>query len=140
MSNPKIRTYSELVTLPTFKERFDYLNLHGKVGEETFGYDRYFNQRFYTSKEWRDFRNFIIARDLGCDRGCKDHPIHGRIVVHHLNPISVADIENSTDYLLNPEYAICISSETHEAVHYGDYTKIDRELHERKQNDTCPWR
>lgn len=140
MSNQKIRTYSELISLPTFKERFDYLNLHGKVGEETFGYDRYFNQRFYTSKEWRDFRNFIIARDLGCDLGCKDHPIHGRIVVHHLNPISVVDIENSTDYLLNPEYAISVSYETHEAVHYGDYSKIDHELKERKPNDTCPWR
>lgn len=135
-----IKTYSELISLPTFKERFDYVNLHGRIGEETFGYDRFYNQRFYTSKEWRDFRNFIIARDLGCDLGLKDRPISGRIIVHHLNPIDITDIQDASEFLLNPEYVICVSSTTHDAIHYGDFSKVNDELTERKPDDTKLWR
>lgn len=137
-----IRTYSELILLPTFEERFEYLKLNGQVGIDTFGFDRVFNQKFYTSKEWRRIRDFVIARDNGCDLGHPDHIIQGsRILIHHMNPISLEDVMNSTEYLLNPEYLISTIHDTHNAIHYGDETLLQKDtLIERTKYDTCPWR
>lgn len=136
------KSYSELITLPTFEERYRYLKLGGKVGEETFGYDRYLNQAFYTkNKDWLNFRRDIIVRDLGCDLGISDREIGGRIIVHHLNPITLADIHNrNLEILLNPENAICVSHNTHQAIHYGDESLLITTPIERSKNDTCPWR
>lgn len=139
----QMRRYSELVLLPTFEERFKYLSVGGTIGVQTFGGDRIFNQQFYTSPEWRSFRNKIITRDLGCDLGCPDHEIPNGtlIVVHHLVPLTMDDLKDHTQYLLNPEYAITTTSETHKAIHYGDSTYLDRfKLVERAPNDTCPWK
>ena len=135
-----IKTYSELILLPTFEERFRYLKLSGRVGEETFGLDRYLNQIFYTSEEWRRIRRDVIVRDNGCDLGIWDREIHGLITVHHLNPISVDDILNRTEILLNPEYLICVSDLTHKAIHYGDERLLITAPIERRPNDMCPWR
>ena len=115
-----IRTYSELIRLPTFEERFRYLKLDGLVGKDTFGFDRYLNQEFYRSKEWKEVRDFVIVRDNGCDLGMDGYEIVGRIYIHHMNPITVNDIVHSSDFLLNPDYLICVSHNTHNAVHYGD--------------------
>lgn len=115
-----IRTYQHLLALPTFEERFQYLRLAGKVGKETFGFDRYFNQKFYRSTEWKQIRNFVIARDQGCDLAIFDRQIFGRVYVHHMNPISLDDIKDATEYILNPDYLVCVSKETHDAIHYGD--------------------
>lgn len=133
-----IRTYSELIRLPTFKERFDYLSIKGAVGKETFGYDRYLNQRFYTSKEWQQLRTNVIARDLGCDLGLSGYEIGGKIIVHHMNPILPGDIIHSSEYLMDPEYLICVSAATHNAIHYGE--DIVESPVERTKNDTCPWK
>ena len=133
------RTYRDLKQLPTFQERFEYLKLNGKVGEETFGFDRYFNQRFYRSKEWKDIRNYVIARDRGCDLAIFDREIFGKVLIHHMNPISLDDIQNSSDYLLNPEYLICVSKQTHDAIHYGDSSLLVLEPIVRKPNDTILW-
>lgn len=136
-----IKTYSELITLPTFEERYRYARLPGKVGEETFGFDRYLNQVFYASKEYKTFRRDIIARDMGCDLGMQDREIRGLIVVHHLNPISVDDIvERRLEILLNPENAICVSPNTHRAIHYSDENLLPKDPIVRSKNDTCPWR
>lgn len=135
-----IRTYSELITLPTFEERFRYLKLDGAVGQDTFGFDRIFNQRFYKSREWKRVRDIVIARDMGCDLGIEDREIYGNILIHHLNPISLEDLENHTDYLLNPEYLICTTHATHNAIHYGDESLLVTAPIERTKNDTCPWR
>lgn len=135
-----IRTYSELITLPTFEERFKYLKIGGRVGEETFGYDRIFNQKFYSSTEWKQLRHHIIVRDNGCDLGIKDRMIYGPIYIHHINPILLDDIRNATDILLNPEYLISTSFPTHNAIHYGDERLIVKAPIERRPNDTCPWR
>lgn len=135
-----IRTYSELITLPTFEERYRYLKLDGKVGEETFGFDRYLNQYFYTSREWRDIRNHVILRDNGCDLGIQDREIAGLILIHHMNPITVDDILNRSEYLLNPEYLVCTVKNTHNAIHYGDERILITAPVERRPNDTCPWR
>lgn len=137
-----IKTYSELITLPTFEERFRYLQLGGSVGAQTFGYDRIFNQRFYTSKEWRDVRNYVIARDNGCDLGCDDRPIPDGVPIHihHINPILLDDIERGTDILLNPEYLITTVQLTHNAIHYGDENLLMKGPIERHRNDTCPWK
>lgn len=136
------KSYSELITLPTFEERYEYLKLEGIVGEETFGYDRWLNQMFYNSGEWKRFRRDIIVRDMGCDLGISDREISGPITVHHINPIpKYAIIERRLDILLNPENAICVSDNTHKAIHYGDARLlVPSTLIERKQNDTCPWR
>lgn len=135
------KSYSELITLPTFKERYEYLRLRGKVGEETFGFDRYLNQMFYRTREWKDFRREIIVRDMGCDLGIEDREIQGLIIVHHINPIpKFAIIERKFDILLNPENAICVSHNTHNAIHYGDDSLLVLAPIERTQNDTCPWR
>lgn len=136
-----IRTYTELSKLRTFKERFEYLRLDGEVGRETFGFDRIFNQKFYTSKEWRCLRNKIIVRDNSCDLGAEGHEIHGqRIIIHHLNPISLEDIERRTEILMDPEYLITTIHLTHNAIHYGDEKLLMREPIKRIPNDTCPWK
>ena len=135
-----IRTYSELIQLPTFEERFDYLRLDGVVGKDTFGFDRYLNQQFYRSSEWKRIRNQVIVRDNGCDLGIDDYEIHGRILIHHMNPISIEDLQYMSDLLMNPEYLICVSHRTHNAIHYGDESLIVTTPIERSQNDTCPWR
>ena len=135
-----IRTYSELITLPTFEERFEYLQLNGSVGKDTFGFDRYVNQNFYRSKEWKRVRDFVILRDNGCDLAAEDHSIHGKIIIHHMNPITVSDITSVSDYLMNPEYLICTTHSTHNAIHYGDENLLPILPTERRKNDTCPWR
>ena len=135
-----IRTYSELIAIPTFEERFKYLQLNGNVGAETFGYDRVFNQRFYSSLEWKRLRDEIIFRDNGCDLGILDRRIMGKIFIHHMNPIMLEDIRESSEFLLNPEYLICMSFETHNAIHYGDENLLFKAPIDRKQYDTCPWR
>lgn len=135
-----IRTYSELITFPTFEERYDYLRLGGKVGEETFGFDRYLNQMFYRSKEWRSIRDYVIARDVGRDLGIEGHEIRGKILIHHMNPITKDDILRRSEYLLNPEYLISTIKNTHDAIHYGDKSLLIIAPIERTRNDTCPWR
>lgn len=137
-----IKTYSELITLPTFEERYRYLRLGGSVGEDTFGFDRYLNQQFYKSKDlWLPLRDEVIIRDGGCDLGIEDREIRGqRILVHHMNPITKYDILNQTEYLLNPEYLICVTKNTHDAIHYGDEGLLKTVPPERSINDTCPWR
>ena len=142
MSPMKIRTYSELIQLPTFLERYRYLRLGGRVGEDTFGFDRYLNQRFYrTDREWLDeVRPYVIRRDLGCDLGMPDREILGNIIVHHMNPITKEDIIRRTRYLLDPEYLICTVDNTHKAIHYGDEHLLMIAPVERRRNDTCPWR
>lgn len=135
-----IKTYSELITLPTFEERYEYLRIGGRVGEETFGFDRYLNQIFYKSKEWLSIRDQVIARDNGCDLGIPGREIHRRILIHHMNPITVEDILNRSDFLLNPEYLICTVKNTHDAIHYGDENLLNKDPIERTKNDTCPWR
>lgn len=141
-----IRTYSELMSIPTFIERYRYLRLGGQVGEETFGFDRYINQLFYTSDEWKAVRRQVIIRDTGRNDYCQDlgmdydHDISGRIIVHHMNPILIDDIVRKSDFLLNPEYLICTSKDTHDAIHYGNEDLLAKPLVERMRNDTCPWR
>lgn len=136
-----IRTYTNLSKIKDFMDRFEYLSLKGVVAEETFGFDRYLNQRFYRSREWRQLRSKIIVRDNGCDLGVPGHEIFDHIFIHHMNPLKLDDIVNSTDYLLNPEYLICVSRTTHNAIHFGDKSLLpSNELVERRPNDTCPWR
>jgi len=136
----KIRTYTELILLPTLDERFEYLKLSGTIGVETFGFDRYLNQKFYNSREWKDVRDYVIARDLGCDLGVEGHDIHGKIYVHHMNPIIVKDIVEVSQMILDPEYLITTSLTTHNAIHYGDESQILSAPLERRKNDTCPWK
>lgn len=137
MDISNLRTYHHLTSLETFEERFEYLKLSGGVGYDTFGYNRYLNQQFYKSKEWKKIREYVISRDIGCDLGYYDRPITGRIYIHHMNPISEDDIINSTDILMNPEYLICVSQETHNAIHYGTINSTkDVSFVERKPGDT----
>lgn len=141
MAMTNIKTYSELVTFPTFEDRFKYLQLSdGRVGDDTFGYDRYLNQQFYKTREWRNLRDSLIVRDNGCDLGVDGYEIYGRIIIHHLNPISKNDILYRTDFLTNPEYLICTTHNTHNAIHYGDENLLAKGPIERTANDTCPWR
>lgn len=135
-----MRTYSELVKLPTFLERFNYLKIGGRVAEETFGFERYLNQRFYNTPEWKRVRSEIIVRDLGCDLGIEDREIHGRIIIHHLNPITVDAIRLKVDDILDPEFLICCAYTTHQAIHYGSEDLLVLDPIERKPFDTCPWR
>lgn len=137
-----IRTYSELCKLKTFRERYEYLRLRGKVGEETFGWDRYLNQRFYqTSDEWKSIRREVIIRDLGCDLGMEGYEIQGKkIIIHHMNPIAARDILDATEILLDPEFLICTTHQTHNAIHYGDSHLLVAEPVVRTRNDTCPWK
>lgn len=135
-----IRTYSELITLPTFEERYRYLRLGGTVGEETFGFDRYLNQVFYKSDEWLSVRDYVIIRDNGCDLGIEGREIYGKILVHHMNPITIDDIVNRSEFLLDPEYLISTVKNTHDAIHYGDESLLITAPIERRKNDTCPWK
>ena len=140
MKMKNIKTYSELITFPTFKERYKYLQLSGAVGEETFGFDRYINQKFYRSQEWKRVRDFVIIRDNGCDLGVEGYDIHGKILIHHMNPIHIDDIRLLSEYLMNPEYLISTTLSTHNAIHYGDESLLMAEPIERTPNDTCPWK
>ncbi len=135
-----IRTYSELITIPTFEERYRYLQLNGKVGEVNFGPHKYLYEAFLKSKEWLSIRDEVILRDHGCDLAMPDREIQGKIIVHHMNPVSVYDLVNRTDILLNPDYMISTSHMTHEAITYGDEGLLVKDPIERRRNDTCPWR
>lgn len=135
-----IRTYSELKTLKTFDERYEYLKLNGNVADVTFGFDRYINQKFYHSDLWKKIRRKIISRDLGCDLAVKGYDINGKILIHHMNPIEIKDIVNVTEYLINPEYLITVSLQTHNAIHYGNMMNNPNVLIERRPGDTCPWK
>lgn len=135
-----IRTYQELITFPTFEERYRYLRLNGSVGTDTFGFDRYINQQFYRSKEWKSIRDQVIIRDNGCDLGIEGYEIHNRIYIHHMNPILLKDIVDRTEFLLNPDYLITTTLSTHNAIHYGDESLLILAPIERTKNDTCPWR
>ena len=139
----KIRTYSELITLPTFEERYRYLRLGGKVGEDTFGFDRYLYQRFLKTDEWLELRDFVIVRDLGCDLAMLDREIPEGIpiLVHHMNPVSKEDVLRRSEFLLNPEYMITTYKLTHDAIHYGDESLLFADqVIERSKYDTCPWK
>lgn len=135
-----IKTYSELITLPTFEERFKYLELDGMVGDETFGFDRYLNQKFYRTSEWRKVRQEVILRDNGCDLAIEDRPIFSRVIIHHINPISIDDIKLKEDWILNPDFLICTCKRTHDAIHYSDESILFSEPIERSPYDTCLWR
>lgn len=135
-----IRTYTELSKIDGFKDRFQYLRLNGSVGLDTFGFDRYVNQNFYRSSEWRSIRDRVIIRDNACDLGVEGYEIYGRIYIHHMNPILLEDIENRTAFLLNPEYLIATTHDTHNAIHYGDESLLSVAPTERFENDTCPWK
>lgn len=135
----RVRTYTELMQLHTFEERYEYLRLAGEVGATTFGYDRWLNQGFYKSVEWKNVRNFVIARDVGMDLACEGYEIYDRIMVHHMNPMQVEDIENSVDEILNPEYLITTQHQTHNAIHYGDRRLLRQPFVERRRGDTQLW-
>lgn len=136
-----MRTYSELITLPTFEERFRYLKLDGRVGEDTFGFDRYFNQRLYSSPEWKEIRRKVLVRDEGCDLAIPDREIFGKIIVHHMNPMTLADIEDHNPDIFDPEFLITVSKQTHDAIHYGDESiLVESKPTIRTKNDTVPWR
>ena len=135
-----IKTYSELIKMDSFIDRYKYLRLEGKVGEETFGFDRYLNQMFYRSSEWKSVRDHVIIRDRGCDLGIEGREIRGKILIHHMNPITKEDILRRSEFLLNPEYLICTVKNTHDAIHYGDENLLFSDPIERTKNDTCPWK
>ena len=140
MTMKNIKTYSELITIPTFEERFEYLKLDGQVGVETFGFNRYLNQAFYKSDEWLSIRDYVITRDNGCDLGMEGYEIYGRILIHHINPITKDDIIQRSRNLLDPENLITTVKRTHDAIHYGDSNLLIKAPIERRKNDTCPWR
>ena len=135
-----MKTYTELIRFNSFEDRFNYLMLNGMVGEETFGFDRWLNQKFYNSDEWRSIRDFVIIRDGGCDLAMDGYEIHGKLYVHHMNQINQSDILHSSDILINPEYLVCVSHNTHNAIHYGDASLLMTAPIERRPGDTCPWK
>ncbi len=136
-----IRTYSELITFPTFMERYWYLRLRGQVGVDTFGFDRHLNQMVYQrDPRWKEARDIVIIRDNGCDLGMEGHEIHGKIIVHHMNPITVDDILENRDWIYDPEFLICTMHNTHNAIHYGDEKQLIIAPNVRSKNDTCPWK
>jgi len=136
-----MKTYSELIKIPTFDDRFRYLKIGGKVGEDTFGSNRYLNQSFYSSRDWKIIRDYIIARDEGCDLAILDRPIFDKIYIHHINPVLEEDIIKHSDWLFDPEFLICVSFETHNAIHYGDESILYKtKFAIRTPNDTSPWR
>lgn len=135
-----LRTYTELSKLNSFLERYEYLRLGGKVGEETFGFDRYLNQIFYKDPEWLEARDNVIIRDGGCDLGMSDREIRGKILVHHMNPVTKEQILRRDPVLFDPEYLICTIKSTHDAIHYGDETLLMLDPIVRTKNDTCPWK
>lgn len=130
---------SELQGL-TYEERFEKLKLCGRVGDKTFGYERYLNQNFYRSSRWKSIRDQVIIRDGACDMGHPDHPINGKVIIHHINPLTIKDIEEETGGLTDLENLICVSHMTHEAIHYGDKHLLPKDFVERKPGDTCPWK
>ena len=134
------RSYSELIRFESFKDRFQYLKLSGNVGLETFGNSRWINQEFYTSREWAQIRDDVIIRDNGMDLGMPGYPIFGPIYVHHMNPITAEDILAHSAIVIDPEFLICVSFKTHNALHYGSFDMIDKDPIERRPNDTCPWK
>lgn len=134
-----IRTHRELTRLKTFEDRFEYLKLRGQVGKSTFGYDRYINQAFYRSSEWRHVRHFVIARDEGLDLGVTGYEIFDRPIVHHMNPMELGDLVSGDDDILNPDYLVCVSHRTHNAIHYGDESLLPNPLVERRPGDTRLW-
>ena len=136
-----IKIYSELITLPTFEERFEYLRLDGVVGRETFGFDRYLNQLFYQRHpKWKSIRDYVILRDNGCDLGMEGYEINSKILVHHMNPITIEDLERESEYLLDPEFLISTCLNTHNAIHYSDKNLLVTGPIVRSKYDTCPWR
>lgn len=135
-----IKTYKELIRLPTFEERYAYLKLGGSVGRTTFGFDRYINQALYQSREWKIIRDKIIVRDDGCDLGIKDREVYSRITIHHINPITLENIENSDDCVFDLNNLICTSPNTHEAIHYGDASLLPKLPKDRERGDTCLWK
>ena len=135
-----IRTYSELIRIPSFQKRFEYLKLNGNVGEITFGSKRYLNQTFYRSSIWKSLRDWIIIRDNGCDLAMEDRPIGGRIIIHHLNPLTEDDILSNSSKLVDPDNLVCVCHMTHEAITYGDVNLLIPDFVERTPNDTCPWK
>lgn len=134
-----MKTFRELSKLHSFEDRYNYLKLKGVVGESTFGYDRYLNQILYNSKRWKQSRDEVIIRDNGCDLGIDDRRIYGRIIIHHMNPITIEDVELEKDHVFNPEFLICTMLDTHNAIHYGDSSLLKQTQVERTRNDTCPW-
>ena len=136
----KIRRYSDLAQLTTFKDRYEYLRLNGQVGQDTFGFDRYLNQKFYKSKEWKQVRDYVIVRDNCCDLAMDGYELYGRIYIHHMNPLTSDDIKHSSDFLLNPEFLITVSLKTHNAIHFGDEDQLPQVPIERTKYDTCPWK
>lgn len=135
-----MRKYSELIKIQDFHKRYEYLSLKGSIGEQTFGMERHLNQTFYKSPEWRRFRNDILIRDNGCDMAHEEYPIQGKIIIHHLNPITPDDILKRSYLLLDPENVVCVSHRTHEAIHYGDISLLPEDYIPRQPNDTIPWR
>lgn len=135
-----IKTYSEMLSLPTFIERFEYLKIGGQVGDATFGYDRYLNQILYRTPEWKRFRRDIIIRDMGYDLACDDREIVGKILVHHINPLTIDDVSNLDPKIFDPENVVCVSLDTHNAIHYGDQSLLMKDPVVRTKNDTCPWK
>lgn len=135
-----IKSYSELITIPTYEGRFEYLRLNSAVGKETFGFDRYLNQALYNSQDWKLWRRKIIVRDNGCDLACEGYTIYGKILIHHINPITMDDIVNRRSIVFDPENLICVTHNTHNAIHYGDVNLLATGPIERTPNDTCPWR
>lgn len=135
-----IRTYSELVSFQTFMDRYNYLKLSGRVGIETFGFDRYLNQVLYRSRRWRELRPKIIIRDNACDMALDGYEIFDRIIIHHMNPISIEDIEEDNDDIFNPEFLVCVSLSTHNPIHFGNELKEPKPIIQRRPNDMCPWK
>ena len=135
-----IRKYSDLRRLATLQERFEYLKLAGKVGADTFGFDRYLNQRFYKLGKWKEARNYVIIRDNGCDLGVEGYEIGDKVLVHHMNPITLDNVLEMADALFDPEFLICVSHDTHNAIHYGDAKLLPKLPIERRPGDTCPWK
>jgi len=140
MATRRIRTYSELIQIPTFEDRYAYLRLGGIVGEETFGIERHLNQSFYRSPEWRKVRRDVIVRDNGCDLGMPGFQIYGPIIIHHIMPITLEDLEEGSDLILDPNNLICVSDRTHNAIHFGDKSLLPQVPIERRPGDTCPWK
>jgi hypothetical protein len=135
----RTRCYSELRRIEAFEERFEYLRMDGQVGTATFGFDRWINQRFYTSVQWRSARNEVILRDNGCDLGIRGHEVPFGLLVHHMNPLTMEDIHDGADWILDPEFLICTSKRTHNAIHYGDDSLLPRPVVERRPGDTKLW-
>lgn len=135
----KIRTFSEMIKKTSFEERFQYLRLDGVIGVSTFGFDRYLNQQFYKTRAWKQTRDYVIARDFGCDLAVRGYEIHDKVLVHHMNPITAEDIIHASDYLLDTDFLVCVSHQTHNAIHYGDVNLLKRPLVERKPGDTTLW-